>query len=188
MKKISVIFIAFSITLYGCFFDIGFDKDQHRINVPVLVSNLKDTLNIGDTLFFSAVINNPVEVVDLSKYRQKTFNTTLPNNARLEIVLALYESLIDRNYHEVIKPDKTADFYDFFSNLGLLKIIPYPAIIFDYSKDKFIFKFGMIVKRKGLYGMHLQKDLVTISDKNYSFTGHLWPYFSNANIKSTFTY
>ena len=30
MKKIAVIFIAFSVTLYGCIFDIGFDKDQHR--------------------------------------------------------------------------------------------------------------------------------------------------------------
>lgn len=181
MKKL-IISLFVSTTLCGCFFDIGFDKDQHRINVPVLVSNLKDTLNIGDTLIFSAAINNPIEVVDLSKDRKKTFHTTFPGNARLEIVLALYEPLVDRNYQDVIKPDKTADFYDFFPNSGVIKVIPYPAIVFDYSRDKFIFRFGMVIKRKGLYGIHLQKDLVNISNQNYSFTGHLWPYFSNANL------
>ena len=91
MKKIAVIFIAFSVTLYGCsIFGIGFDKDQHRVNVPVLVSNLKDTLNIGDTLIFSASINNPVEVTDISRERKKTFEGTLSGSLGFEIELAQF--------------------------------------------------------------------------------------------------
>ena len=93
MKKISVIFVAFSVTLYGCsIFGIGFDKDSHRVNVPVLVTNLKDTLNIGDTLIFSAAISNPVEGTDISRERKKTFEGTLSGSLGFVIGCLLYTS------------------------------------------------------------------------------------------------
>ena len=183
MKKILVIFIAFSVTLYGCIFDIGFDKDQYRVSVPVLISNLKDTLNIGDTLIFSAAIDNPVEVVDISKERKKTFNNTFPENTDLEIIPSLYGPLeANATYPNVIKSEELDATYSFFTNEGIIRVLPYPIIKFNYVNNKFVFNFGIVVKKRGLYGIYLQKEYININDNKQPFSGHLYSYFKSQNL------
>lgn len=186
MKKIAVIFIAFSVTLYGCsIFGIGFDKDQHRINVPVLVSNLKDTLNIGDTLTFSAAISNPVEVTDISRERKKTFEGTLSGSVGFVIELSDFSD-INTMIGDVIPIQDRPFTFNFIAEKGFFPRVP-PSIEFEFDSGKFSFEFKVVPLKKGLYSLHLFKEFVTIKSNNNKLEGHIYPYFTNKELNHKLT-
>ncbi|WP_037301979.1 hypothetical protein, partial [Runella limosa] len=185
MKKIAIIFIAFSVTLYGCIFDIGFDKDQHRVNVPVLVSNLKDTLNIGDTLIFSAAISNPVEVTDLSRQRKKTFEGTLSGSLGFVIGLTQF-SENSTVIGDVVPFQDRPSTFNFIAEKGFFPRTP-PSIDFEFDSGKFSFKFIAVLLKKGLYGLRLDKEFTTIKNNNNKLEGHIYPYFSNKELNHKLT-
>ena len=180
MKKILAIFIAFSVILSGCIFDIGFDKDQYRVNVPVLVSNLKDTLNIGDTLIFSAAISNPVEVTDISRERKKTFEATLSGS--LGFIILLYRlSETNTGIQEIVPFQDRPLTFNFIADKGFFPSIP-PSIEFDFDSGKFSFKFKTVPLKKGLYALQLVKEYTTIKNNNNKLEGHIYPYFTNQEL------
>ena len=185
MKKIAVIFIAFSVTLYGCIFDFGFDKDQHRIYVPVLVTNLKETLNIGDTLVFSAAISNPVEVTDLSRQRKKTFEGTLSGSLGFVIELIQF-SETSSVIGDVVPIQDRPSTFNFIAEKGFFPKIP-PSIDFEFDSGKFSFKFIAVLLKKGLYGLRLNEEFTTIKNNNNKLEGHIYPYFSNKELNHKLT-
>ena len=186
MKKIAVIFIAFSVTLYGCsIFGIGFDKDQHRINVPVLVSNLKDTLSIGDTLTFSAAISNPVEVTDISKERKRTFEGTLSGS--VGFVILLYRFAENNTGVRDIVPIQDRPFaFNFIAEKGFFPRVP-PSIEFDFDSGKFSFKFKVVPLKKGLYALRLEPEYISIKNNINYLEGHIYPYFTNKELNHKLT-
>ncbi|HAO48040.1 MAG TPA: hypothetical protein DCR35_01270 [Runella sp.] len=186
MKKIAVIFIAFSVTLYGCsIFGIGFDKDQHRINVPVLVSNLKDTLNIGDTLIFSASISNPVEVTDISRERKRTFEGTLSGSVGFVIELSDFSD-INTMIGDVIPIQDRPFTFNFIAEKGFFPRVP-PSIEFDFDSGKFSFKFKVVPLKKGLYALRLEPEYISIKNNINYLEGHIYPYFTNKELNHKLT-
>ena len=187
MKKIAVIFIAFSVIVYGCsIFGIGFDKDQHRVNVPVLVSNLKDTLNIGDTLIFSAAISNPVKARDKSKEIKRTFEGTLSGSLGFEIGLNEFSD-INTVMGDIIPIQDIPFTLNFIAEKGFFRRIP-PSIEFEFDSGKFSFKFKIVPLKKGLYSLRLFKEFVTIKSNNNNLEGHIYPYFTNKELNHKLTY
>lgn len=178
MKNAIIVCIALAIAILGCF--EPFDKDRFRFSGAIKVSNLKDTLNIGDTLFFSASLPNSITITDVSKNRKPTFIKEFNENLKLKVIWGVLGPVVNPSFPGLLEPTGSDKIFDTFDYLSQLNIISEPGIIpFEFKNNTFQFDLKIVPKKKGLYRFMLQDNYInTKTVTGEAFEGTFFPFFS----------
>ncbi|TAH16644.1 MAG: hypothetical protein EAZ14_00240 [Runella slithyformis] len=177
MRKL--IFLAlFSLLLTGCIFNLNVDDKRYRIDVPVTVTNLGNTLNVGDTLLFSAQLKNPVEVVDRIQEKNSS-KVTFPDSTILKLGLALYGPILNNEpYPNLMSPTQADSAFRLFAKAGSASLTPFSTVFLENAPNVFRSNFGIIVKKSGLYAIRLGGNPFKVP----SLSGEISYHFTNKEL------
>jgi hypothetical protein len=174
--------LLLSTLLTGCLFDFGFDKDKYRVELPVTIDNLRDTLRVGDSLVVRAMLKNPAEVVDISRERKPRFDAKIVSRVRIVVILWNIKNVSVKDpLGEFIKFSDRPTFFDFDYKKGSIFEAP-PSTQMVAVNDRFECDLTIRCLKPGTYGLRLQEDGITINRNNERLDGHVYPYWTNQQL------
>jgi hypothetical protein len=174
--------LLLSTLLTGCIFDLASDNDKYRVELPMTIDNLRDTLRVGDSLIVRAMLKNPAEVVDISRERKPRFNAKIVSNVRILVILWNIKNVSVRNpLGEFIDFGDRTTFFDFDYKKGSIFEAP-PSTEMVAVNDRFECDLTIRCLKPGTYGLRLQEEFIIINRNNERHEGHVYPYWTNQQL------